>query len=179
CGGPLGGPRAGSQCPDGDGDVASGPGRHPTQPGPAAGGGGPGGGGPPMTLPIPQLSPVFLVGPAGSGKSPFAPRALKPTEILSSDHFRAVITDDENDQSVTPDAFELLHLTAAKRLAVGRLTVIDATNVQPDARQECLTLARRFHFLPIAIVFDIDEAICLERNAARPDRHIPPRVVTN
>src|SRR5262245_48675791 len=132
-----------------------------------------------MTLTIPELSLVALVGPSGSGKSTFARRHFKPTEILSSDHFRAVITDDENDQSVTPDAFELLHLTAAKRLAVGRLTVIDATNVQPDARQECLTLARRFHFLPIAIVFDIDEAICLERNAARPDRHIPPRVVKN
>ena len=132
-----------------------------------------------MTITIPELSLVVLVGPSGSGKSTFARRFFKPTEVLSSDHFRAVITDDENDQSVTPDAFELLHLTAAKRLAVGRLTVVDATNVQPDARKECLALARRFHVLPIAIVFDIDEAICLERNAVRPDRHIPPRVVKN
>jgi protein phosphatase len=132
-----------------------------------------------MTITLPELSLVVLVGPSGSGKSTFARRHFRPTEILSSDHFRAVITDDENDQSVTPDAFELLHLTAAKRLAVGRLTVIDATNVQPDARKECLALARRFHVLPVAIVFDIDEAICLERNAARTDRHIPPRVVKN
>jgi protein phosphatase len=132
-----------------------------------------------MTLTIPELSLVVLVGPSGSGKSTFARRHFKSTEILSSDHFRAVIGDDENDQSVTPDAFELLHLTAAKRLAVGRLTMIDATNVQPDARKECLALARRFHVLPVAIVFDIDERICLERNAARTDRHIPPRVVKN
>jgi len=132
-----------------------------------------------MTLTIPELSLVVLVGASGSGKSTFARRHFKPTEILSSDHFRAVIADDENDQSVTPDAFELLHLTAAKRLAVGRLTVIDATKVQPDARKECLALALRFHVLPVAIVFDIDEAICLERNAARKDRYIPPRVVKN
>src|SRR5215213_7062636 len=132
-----------------------------------------------MTITLPELSLVVLVGPSGSGKSTFARRHFEPTEILSSDHFRAVITDDENDQSVTPDAFELLHLTAAKRLAVGRLTVIDATNVLPDARKECLALARRYHVLPIAIVFDIDESICLERNAARTDRHIPPRVVKN
>lgn len=132
-----------------------------------------------MTITLPELSLVVLVGPSGSGKSTFARRHFKPTEILSSDHFRAVIADDENDQSVTPDAFELLHLTAAKRLAVGRLTVIDATNVQPDARKECLALARRFHVLPIAIVFDIGEDICLARNAVRPDRHIPPRVVRN
>src|SRR5262245_10791949 len=132
-----------------------------------------------MTIPIPELSLVVLVGPSGSGKSTFARRYFRPTEILSSDQFRAVISDDENDQTVTPDAFELLHLTAAKRLALGRLTVIDATNVLPDARKQCLDLARRFHVLPIAIVFDIDEAICLERNAARPDRHIPPRVVKN
>jgi protein phosphatase len=132
-----------------------------------------------MTITLPELSLVVLVGPSGSGKSTFARRHFKATEILSSDHFRAIIADDENDQSVTPDAFELLHLTAAKRLAVGRLTVIDATHVQPDARKECLALARQFHVLPIAIVFDIPERICLARNAVRADRHIPPRVVKN
>src|SRR6476469_9228091 len=98
-----------------------------------------------MTITLPELSLVVLVGPSGSGKSTFARRHFRPTEILSSDHFRAIITDDENDQSVTPDAFELLYLTAAKRLAVGRLTVIDATTVQPAARKACLALARRFH----------------------------------
>src|SRR3954453_14027378 len=134
---------------------------------------------PTMNIKVPKLSLVLLVGPSGSGKSTFARRHFRPTEVLSSDHFRAAISDDENDQSVTPDAFELLHLTGVKRLAVGRLTVIDATNVQPDARKECLALARRFHVLPVAIVFDIDEAICLERNATRTDRHIPPRVVKN
>jgi protein phosphatase len=132
-----------------------------------------------MTITIPELSLVVLVGPSGSGKSTFARRHFKPTEILSSDHYRAVITDDENEQSVTPDAFEVLHLTTAKRLAFGRLTVIDATNVHPDARKPCLDLARRYHVLPVAIVFDIPETVCLERNAKRTDRHIPPRVVKN
>jgi predicted kinase len=132
-----------------------------------------------MTIAIPELSLVVLVGPSGSGKSTFARKHFKPTEILSSDHYRALIADDEGEQSVTPDAFELLHLTAAKRLAFGRLTVIDATNVHPDARKQCLDLARRYHVLPVAIVFDIPEEVCLERNAKRTDRHIPARVVKN
>src|SRR5262245_42056512 len=132
-----------------------------------------------MTITLPELSLVVLVGPSGSGKSTFARKHFKPTEVLSSDHYRALIADDESEQSVTPDAFELLHLTAAKRLAFGRLTVIDATNVHPDARKQCLDLARRYHVLPVAIVFDIPVEICLDRNAKRTDRHIPARVVKN
>src|SRR5262249_31906980 len=109
----------------------------------------------------------------------FAARLFNPPELLSSDYHRAILADDEGDQSVPPAAFELLHLTAAKRLELGRLTVIDATNVQPDARKPCLDLARRYHVLPVAIVFDIAEDICLARNAVRTDRHIPPRVIRN
>jgi protein phosphatase len=123
------------------------------------------------------LSLVVLVGPSGSGKSTFARQHFKPTEVLSSDHYRALIADDESEQSVTPDAFELLHLTAAKRLAFGRLTVIDATNVHPDARRPCLDLARRYHVLPVAIVFDLPGRLSHERNRTRPDRDFGPQVV--
>src|SRR5215218_221433 len=101
-----------------------------------------------MKISLPNLSLVVLIGPSGSGKSTFARRFFKPTEVLASDLFRAMIADDESDQSVTADAFELLHQTVAKRLALGRLTVIDATNVQPDARKQCLDLARRYHVIP-------------------------------
>jgi len=128
-------------------------------------------------LPIPNLSLVVLVGASGSGKSTFARRHFKPTEVLSSDVSRGLVADDETDQSATKDAFDVLHYIAAKRLAAGRLTVVDATNVQPMARQPLIALARRYHVLPVAIVFDLPERVSHERNHARPDRQFGPHVV--
>jgi protein phosphatase len=121
-------------------------------------------------LTIPELSLVVLVGVTGSGKSTFARAHFKPTEVISSDFCRGLVADDENDQSATPAAFELLQYIAGKRLAGGRLTVIDATNVQPEARRELVTLAREHDVLPVAIVLDLPEKLCAERNAGRPDR---------
>src|SRR5215218_4956005 len=117
-----------------------------------------------MQIAIPELALVVLVGPSGSGKSTFARTHFKPTEILSSDFCRGLVSDDENDQSATKDAFEVLHAIAAKRLARGMLTVVDATNVQPEARKPLVELARRYHVLPVAIALDIPEKICQERN---------------
>jgi len=88
-----------------------------------------------VDLSIPELSLVVLIGVTGSGKSTFARAHFKPTEVISSDFCRGLVADDENDQSATPDAFEVLQFIAGKRLASGRLTVIDATNVQPEARE--------------------------------------------
>ena len=87
-------------------------------------------------LSIPELSLVVLVGVTGSGKSTFARAHFKPTEVISSDYCRGLVADDENDQSATKDAFEVLHFIVGKRLDAGRLTVVDATNVQPEARRE-------------------------------------------
>ena len=103
-----------------------------------------------MNISIPKLSLVVLIGPSGSGKSTFARKHFLPTEVLSSDACRAMVSDDENNQAVTNDAFEVLHFIAAKRLALGRLTVIDATNVQPEARAPLVALARKYHCLPVA-----------------------------
>src|SRR6202163_264634 len=96
---------------------------------------------------IPNLSLVVLIGPSGSGKSTFARKHFLPTEILSSDACRGMVSDDENNQAVTNEAFALLHFIAAQRLALGRLTVIDATNVQPEARKPLVELARKHHCL--------------------------------
>ena len=126
---------------------------------------------------MPELSLVLLVGASGSGKSTFAARHFKPTEVLSSDACRALVADDQNDQAATPDAFDVLHYVAGKRLAGGRLTVVDATNVEPEARRSLVRLAREHHVLPVAIVFDLPERVCVERNAARPDRDLPARVI--
>ncbi|HEY3263695.1 MAG TPA: polynucleotide kinase-phosphatase [Actinomycetota bacterium] len=130
-----------------------------------------------MKITIPELSLVVLIGPSGSGKSTFAARHFKPTEVLSSDEFRGLVSDDENDQSVTKDAFDALHFVAGKRLALGRLSVVDATNVQREARRPLVELARSHHTLPVAIVFDLPERLCIERNSDRPDRNFGPRVV--
>ncbi|MBY0397822.1 MAG: AAA family ATPase, partial [Thermoleophilia bacterium] len=132
-----------------------------------------------MTLKIPKLSLVVLVGPSGSGKSSFARRHFRGTEVLSSDVCRGLVSDDENDQAVTKDAFEVLRFIAGKRLALGRLTVVDATNVQPESRKPLVELARQYHCLPVAIVLDLPERVCQERNAARPDRTFGPHVVRN
>ncbi len=132
-----------------------------------------------MNIVIPDLSLVVLVGASGSGKSSFARAHFKATEVLSSDFCRGLVSDDENDQAATKDAFDVLHYVAAKRLAAGRLTVVDATNVQPEARKPLVALAREYHCLPVAIVLDLPERVCLDRNASRPDRDFGPHVVRN
>jgi protein phosphatase len=132
-----------------------------------------------MTINIPELSLVVLIGPSGSGKSTFARTHFRSTEILSSDGCRAMVSDEENDQAVTNEAFEVLQFIAAKRLALGRLTVIDATNVQPESRKPLVELARRYHVLPVAIVLDLHERICHERNTQRTDRAFGPHVIRN
>ncbi|MEO0554622.1 MAG: polynucleotide kinase-phosphatase [Bacteroidota bacterium] len=126
---------------------------------------------------IPQISLVVLVGISGSGKSTFAKRLFKETEVLSSDRCRAIVSDDENDQTSTNDAFELLHYIASKRLKNGVLTVVDATNVQTEARRPLVQLAREYHCLPVAIVLDVPEKECQERNSNRPDRDFGKHVI--
>src|SRR6188508_2376217 len=105
-----------------------------------------------MPITIPNLSLVVLIGASGSGKSSFARKQFLPTEVLSSDFCRGLVADDENDQGATGDAFDVLHYIAAKRLAAGRLTVVDATNVQREARKPLVALAREYHCMPVAIV---------------------------
>lgn len=131
----------------------------------------------PRALPVTDLSLVVLIGASGSGKSTFARRHFKPTEIVSSDFCRGLVADDENDQSASRDAFDVLHYIAGKRLAAGRLTVVDATSVQPESRRQLVQLAREHDVLPIAIVLDLPEEVCLARNAGRPDRAGMPRHV--
>src|SRR6185369_11282572 len=130
-----------------------------------------------MKLTIPELSFVVLIGVSGSGKSTFARKHFKPTEVLSSDYCRGLVSDDENSQAATKDAFELLHFIARKRLAAGKLTVVDATNVQPEARKPLVEIAREFHCLPVAIVLDLPERVAHDRNKARPDRDFGPHVI--
>ncbi|MCU0438884.1 MAG: polynucleotide kinase-phosphatase [Raineya sp.] len=132
-----------------------------------------------MHIKVPELSLVVLIGVSGSGKSSFAKKHFKRTEIISSDECRALISDDENNQAVTPDAFELLHFMAGKRLKNGLLTVVDATSVQRESRKTLIDLARNHHVLPIAVILDLPEAVCIERNKKRSDRTFGHHVIRN
>ncbi|MGB4777601.1 polynucleotide kinase-phosphatase [Microbacterium sp.] len=128
-------------------------------------------------LDIPARSLVVLVGASGSGKSTFARAHFGPYETLSSDVFRGLVANDESDQSATAAAFDALLYVAGKRLDAGLLTVVDATSVQPEARRKLVDLAKSHDVLPVAIVFDLPEAVGIARNAERADRSIPAGVV--
>ncbi len=126
---------------------------------------------------VPELSLVVLIGASGAGKSTFARAHFAPTEVISSDFCRGLVADNENDQSATKDAFDLLHFIASKRLAAGRLTVIDATNVQQDSRKQLLRLAHEQDVLPVAVVLDLPERVCVSRNATRAERPFGAQVI--
>src|SRR5262245_33394611 len=123
-----------------------------------------------MKIEIPEYALVLLIGASGTGKSTFAAKHFLPTEVLSSDRMRGWVADDETDQGATGDAFDVLHYILEKRLKARRLTVIDATNVQPESRKPLIALARKWHALAVGIVFDLPEALAVTRNIDRPDR---------
>lgn len=129
------------------------------------------------TLTIPSRSLVLLIGPSGSGKSTFARKHFSTLQVIESDRCRALVCDNEADQSATRAAFELLHFLADKRLEFGRLTVIDATNVEVQPRRSLLALARDHNFALVAIVFDVSEEVALRQNSLRRDRQVAPAVI--
>lgn len=130
-----------------------------------------------MRLEIPEAALVLLIGATGSGKSTFAARHFAPTEVVSSDRCRAMVADDENDMDATAAAFRVLHAIVRERLAAGRLTAVDATDVISEFRRPLVELAREFHRPPVAIVLDVPEAVCAERNRLRAGRRLPRTVI--
>ena len=129
------------------------------------------------TITIPELSLVLLIGASSAGKSTFARRHFKPTEILSSDSCRGLVSDNENDMNATEAAFDVLRYIAVKRLAARRLVVVDATNLKPEDRKPLVDLAREYHVLPVAIVLEPPQKVCTARNQVRSDRHLPRSVI--
>ena len=131
-----------------------------------------------MKIDLPDPCLVVLIGASGSGKSTFAAQHFQPTEVISSDFCRGLVADDPNDQSASEDAFAVLHEIAGRRLRRGRLTVVDATNVQREAREPLVELAREHDLFAVAVVLDLPGEVCAARNAGRPDRdfgeHVDP-----
>ena len=130
-----------------------------------------------MRIEIPEFCLVALVGATSCGKSSFAKKHFKTTEVLSSDFFRALVSDDENNQECSGAAFDALFYVAKKRLDAMKLTVIDATHLQENARRQVLNLAKEQNCHSVAIVFNIPESILMQRNAARPERQLPEHVI--
>lgn len=120
---------------------------------------------------------MLLVGPSGTGKSSFAERHFRNTEVVSSDHCRGLVCDHEDNQAATQDAFDLLHTIVEKRLKNHRLTVVDATNLLAKDRAGLLKVAKNYHAPVVAIIFNLDIDVCLERNNSRPNRQVKPSVV--
>jgi protein phosphatase len=127
------------------------------------------------TIKLPQRTLVVLCGAAGSGKSTFAQRlveshqqqGLKVTSIVSSDYCRALVCDDETNQQVNRDSFDLFHYIIYKRMMQGRFTVADSTALQVEARHRMLGLARRHNYYTCIFVFDIPIETCILQDQAR------------
>ncbi len=130
-----------------------------------------------MEIKIPELSLVLLIGASGSGKSTFADKYFNKHEVVSSDICRGIVSNDKNNQAATGDAFDLLNFIIAKRLKNGLLTVVDATNVQKESRKKLINLAREYHTLPVAIVLDLPQRVCEDRNDKRDDRNFGNHVI--
>lgn len=129
----------------------------------------------PPVITVPQRALVVLSGPAGAGKSTFAQRIIhkhrdrgfRPTMIVSSDQCRAMVSDDENNQQVNRDTFDLFHYIIHKRMFQNRFTIADSTALQPEARQRLLGLAERHNYHTCLIVFAIPPEICAHRDRQR------------
>lgn len=127
---------------------------------------------------------VVLLGVAGAGKSTIAAQ-WRPSQVLSLDAYRELVSDDETDQDATADAVQVLHTVLAARLRRGLTSVVDATNVEATARRTLLDLAAANGMPAVAVVVDTPLGLARARNATRPGprgrarwgRRVPAAVV--
>ena len=120
-----------------------------------------------------QTALVVLIGASGAGKTTLA-GTWSPTQVVSLDQLRGVMSDDCGAQSATADAVAALHLIVDRRLARGLTTVVDATSVFAKDRAVLLDAARRHGMPAIAVVVDTPLPVCLERQKTRPQsRRVP------
>lgn len=130
-----------------------------------------------MVIEIPSFSLVLMIGASGSGKSSFAEKHFHPFEVVSSDRCRGVVCNDPADQTVSDEAFQLVHFITRKRLALGKLTVIDATNIRKEDRKPLLDITKEYLCPAVAIILHLPEKLCRERDAARIERNVGREVI--
>ena len=126
-----------------------------------------------MLVTVPNFCLVVLVGVTSSGKSTFARTHFRPGEVLSMDDFRVLVCDDRASNAAVDDARDVLHFIARKRLARRRLTVVDSTNRRLEHRQRLLATAREFGAPAVALLFDLPEALLVQRYVDRTHRYVP------
>jgi len=110
---------------------------------------------------------VLLCGPAACGKSTFAQRHFRPTQIISSDWARGRVCDDEKDQRFNTQAFALVRYLSELRLGLNRLCVVDSTALTPPHRREFVELAKRFQVPCVIFLFEVPLEKCIERDRMR------------
>ena len=116
---------------------------------------------------------LVLCGVAGAGKSTFARnlvedhQVLRTTSIISSDYCRALVCDDDNNQQVSREAFDLLYYIVQKRLSLGRFTIVDSTALQADTRRKLLEIAQRHRYNACLLIFNTSSASCIQRDQTR------------
>ena len=128
-----------------------------------------------LRFPDPCL--VVLVGASGAGKSHWAREFFQPDEVVSSDRLRALVGAGERDIRASKDAFELLELIVAKRLARRLTTVVDTTGLEPARRAGWRARAGRHGVPAYAVVFDTPAKLVRERNRAAASP-VPAKVVS-
>lgn len=132
-----------------------------------------------MTAPLilPRRTLLVLCGPAGCGKSTFAAQRFPETMIVSSDRCRGMICDDENNQNVNRDTFDLFHYILRKRMSLGYFSVADSAALMPFARQRLRELSRQFGYFGCLLIFDTPLEVCIQRDSQRA-RQVGKKVIT-
>ncbi|MGH9229550.1 MAG: TIGR03560 family F420-dependent LLM class oxidoreductase [Acidimicrobiales bacterium] len=131
-----------------------------------------------MSIRLAEGSLVVLVGPPASGKSTWAAEQFRPDQVVSSDRVRALVGEGEHDQRAGKDAFDVLDLVVERRLRRGLTTVVDSLGTDARRRRGWLAAAGRAGVPSVAVVFDVDAAVCRARNRER-DRPVPAKVLSS
>lgn len=119
---------------------------------------------------------LILVGASGSGKSYWAHTFFSATQVVSSDHCRALVSDREEEQGANREAFAVYYTIIRQRLRLGRLTVADSTALDSFARERLRRLAAEADRPAHAVLFLAPVEQLIRHNLAR-SRRVPESVL--
>ncbi|PIR93899.1 hypothetical protein COT97_04205 [Candidatus Falkowbacteria bacterium CG10_big_fil_rev_8_21_14_0_10_39_11] len=110
---------------------------------------------------------ILLVGPPASGKSTFAAEHFPVECVVSSDYLRSELTNNPGNHILSDLAFARAGQLVASRMKQGRVTVVDAMNLRPNARKAFIKFAAKNNRPVIGVHFDFDPAVLQARDLAR------------